>query len=351
LNFLSTVVIFSAGGTGAGKTTGLERLGEAGHRAQVIYDTNMSSVGSATRKIDQAIEAGKLVRVVYTYRDPVEALTKGALPRAMRQEAEHGTGRTVPLSDHATTHEGSRNTATALIERYKDDPRVRFTIIDNSRGKGQSRVVPSIEDLPARDYNSVREELRTALEDEYSAGRISEAVYRGFRGADQEVPRGLEEIRPGSGRQPQSRGPREQVTAADRAAVADPQTREAALRGAVANDLNGDPVNVEPLFELDAATRTKPIEQTLDQLRRGDSLPAQAVDEIIEAADEPAVTEQLAELEQSIKDFEREITLDESTLPEDIRAEIDEARALEQEAGTFAETARMISACAMRASI
>ena len=34
-----------------------------------------------------------------------------------------------------------------------------------------------------------------------------------------------------------------------------------------------------------------------------------------------------------------------------IRAEIDEARALEQEAGTFAETARMISACAMRASI
>lgn len=139
-------------------------------------------------------------------------------------------------------------------------------------------------------------------------------------------------------------------SAAGRAAAAQPQTREAALRAAVANDLNGDPVNVEAVFELDAATRTKPIDQTLAQLRRGDTPPAAAADEIIEATEESAITEQLADLEQSLKDLEREVTLDETALPDDIRAEIDEAKAFEQEAGTMAQTARTLAACAMRAT-
>lgn len=242
------LVVFSAGGTGAGKTTGLDLLADVDptiKRAQIIYDTNMNTLASAAAKVDQALAAGKEVQIVYTWRDPVDALNKGALPRAMRM------GRTVPINEHAKTHVGAVSTIKALQERYANDPRVRIQVIDNSHGRGRARL-GNVEQLPGLEYTRVRDDLLANLEAERRAGRISEAVYRGTLGGEQ--PPGA--VRPNRAvdrrePQPQDRGQGLNPllpTAAERADLATPEVREAALRAAVGQAVTGDPINVDPIL-------------------------------------------------------------------------------------------------------
>jgi len=70
-------VLFTGGGTGAGKTTSLgETLPNVARQAEIVYDTNMNKLESARKKIDQALEAGRKVDLVYTYRDPFKYLFK-----------------------------------------------------------------------------------------------------------------------------------------------------------------------------------------------------------------------------------------------------------------------------------
>jgi hypothetical protein len=174
------LVVFSSGGTGAGKSVGLKASGIA-DRAQIVYDTNMNRLESATQKIDQALAAGKDVEVFYTFRDPIEALRNGALTRAMRQEAAFGSGRTVPLNEHIATHTGARDVIEQIAAHYAGDDRVRIRVLDNSHGKGGSRITP-LREIPKLDqaHNQLHEEARRVLDEELAAGRISEAVYRGF---------------------------------------------------------------------------------------------------------------------------------------------------------------------------
>lgn len=170
------LVLFTAGGTGAGKSSSLK--GAAGqalqNAADIIYDTNMNKLESAVQKIEQALASGRSVSIVYTYRDPVEALVAGALPRAMRM------GRTVPLNAHAETHIGVSKVIRQLQQKYANDPRVYIMVVDNSRGLNKSEVV-NLDDLPTVEDNQLEVKLNEALKSEYQAGRISEAVYNGTR--------------------------------------------------------------------------------------------------------------------------------------------------------------------------
>lgn len=205
-------VVFTAGGTGAGKSTAIAALSEASEdlrRAQIVYDTNMNKLDSAVTKIEQALAANKSVKIMYVQRDAVEALTHGALPRAMRM------GRTVPLLEHAKTHAGSAAVIRELAERYRKDPRVDIQVIDNTRGKGQVRL-GSIDSVKPREYNSLVGELHAALETERQAGRISEAVYRGtLDGFNPDtglqvgggISRERQTARPGDGGQPEPANP------------------------------------------------------------------------------------------------------------------------------------------------
>lgn len=172
------LVLFTAGGTGAGKSSSLRNAqGQALlNAADIIYDTNMNTLDSAVQKIEQALQSGRSVAVVYTYRDPVESLTGGALPRAMRM------GRTVPLNAHAQTHTGVSKVIRQLVEKYGNDPRsnVRVFAVDNTRGPNNSTMV-KLDDLPQVEENGLEDKLYAALETEYQAGRISEAVYNGTR--------------------------------------------------------------------------------------------------------------------------------------------------------------------------
>jgi hypothetical protein len=179
------LVLFTAGGTGAGKTTGLQeaaKVSQGVKNAEIVYDTNMNSFESSNKKIQQALEAGRNVGIVYTYRDPVEALENGALKRATRMEAEMGTGRTVPIDEHFKTHAGAREVMDQLQAKYGDDHRFHLMVIDNSRGPGNAQVVSGLDKLPRFDHTEIRKGLNDALENAYRTGKISQAVYDGTRG-------------------------------------------------------------------------------------------------------------------------------------------------------------------------
>ena len=73
---MDNTVVFTAGGTGAGKTTALEavkNISESVKRAEMVYDTNMNKFETSDKKIQQALRANRKVSIIYTYRDPVEA--------------------------------------------------------------------------------------------------------------------------------------------------------------------------------------------------------------------------------------------------------------------------------------
>ena len=144
----------------------------------MIYDTNMNTFKSADDKIKQALDAGRDVRIFYTYRDPIESLTEGALTRASKMEKNFGSGRTVPLSEHLKTHIGSRNTIDELASKYKDNPNVQITAINNSLGKGNAKRI-ELSDLPKLNEKEIRKKLNDALEK--SKSNISEAIYRGTK--------------------------------------------------------------------------------------------------------------------------------------------------------------------------
>jgi hypothetical protein len=175
------VVIFTAGGTGAGKTTGLnilQKIDPKAAKAEMVYDTNMGSFDSADKKIRQALDANRRVSILYTYRDPVEALENGALKRAKSMEEKLGTGRTAPLSEHAKTHLGSRQVIEQLMAKYKKNDKVQIRVIDNSRGPGNA-ALSRLDNLPKHNENDVRRGLRDALERAKKSGSISDAIYRG----------------------------------------------------------------------------------------------------------------------------------------------------------------------------
>lgn len=177
-------VIFTSGGTGAGKTSGLEaamKMDPKITRARAFYDSNLASLDSAVRRIEAVKKSGNQAHVLHTYREPVQAWTDGVLKRATKQENKFGTGRTVPMDVHAATHANSNRVIHALASRYAGDDQVKITVVDNSHGKGGARVIP-VEQLPVLDYNTIRSKLNDATESEHVAGRISDATYRGVRG-------------------------------------------------------------------------------------------------------------------------------------------------------------------------
>jgi hypothetical protein len=179
---LENTVVFTAGGTGAGKTSAIKRASQeasdAINNAEMIYDTNMNTFKSADDKIKQALDAGRNVQIFYTYRDPVTSLTEGALTRASKMEKNFGSGRTVPLSEHLKTHIGSQKTIKELAAKYKDNDNVIIRAIDNSKGVEDVKYM-DINKIPKFNETELRKKLNEALEK--SKSNISEAIYKGTK--------------------------------------------------------------------------------------------------------------------------------------------------------------------------
>jgi hypothetical protein len=182
-------VVFTAGGAGAGKTTSIRKFANWWHTvdsAEIVYDTTLGSYSSAVRGISLALATGRMVSIIFVYRDPVAALVAGVLPRA------RSTGRSVPLYAILYTHLGSVQTIAKLAEAYKNEPHVAIAIIDNRDGPGDA-VQADLEFVRrmSRKYSreSLREALSSALEDAYEKSKkggknaVSETLYRAIKRA------------------------------------------------------------------------------------------------------------------------------------------------------------------------
>ena len=181
-------VVFTAGGAGVGKTTSIQQVsGLAGmlDAAEIVYDTTLSDFRSVMDRIKQGVAAGRVVSIIFLYRDPIESLVGGVLPRAERM------GRTLPLDVFLDTHMGAAEVLEKIAQTYKGDDRVAIAIIDNSRGRGKAaRSNIAFVKSAAGKYR--REELKAtlsaALDEAYEKGKrgekggISEAVYRAIKG-------------------------------------------------------------------------------------------------------------------------------------------------------------------------
>jgi hypothetical protein len=178
-------VLFTAGGAGAGKTSSIKShptQTEILNRAQIVFDGTMRPAVSAIKKVDQVLAAGKSVHIIYTHREPGDAFTSGVLHRATDQEKALGSGRTVPLAEFAAQHSSVQDSMKQLREKYKNDPRVEMTVMDNSHGHGNSRKA-DLEALPgAPDRDTLKTHLQGLLEKAHDSGAISDRIYKATKG-------------------------------------------------------------------------------------------------------------------------------------------------------------------------
>jgi hypothetical protein len=132
----------------------------------------MNWLVSTIKKIENALQYSMKVSIQYVYRDPVEAFLYGMLPRAERM------WRSVPITEHIATHNGSYKTIMQLLDIFWGHPNIDIEIIDNTGDKGMAHYVEPIELKSLRRiYLDLESTLRIALEKEYRDGKISERVY------------------------------------------------------------------------------------------------------------------------------------------------------------------------------
>ena len=179
------VVAFMAGGGGAGKSTAEDLASKELKSAHTVLDGTLSSYEKAKRNVETAMKAGNKVRIVYVYRDPVEALRNGVLTRAERM------GRTVTIDALVKGHAGSSTVVRKLQEEFGDNPMFKLIVIDNSRGQGNAKIA-NLSDITPVIQSGLKERLQNATESEFQKGRIGETVYRATtasypdtRGSDQ----------------------------------------------------------------------------------------------------------------------------------------------------------------------
>ena len=169
------MVLFTAGGTGAGKTTAIrftrETEGLLTH-ARVIYDSNFNSLPSARGKVELAIEAGATAVVIFVHRHPVEAYLEGVLPRALEE------GRTVCIAAHLRMHRDSLKTFLRVHRAFAANPRAAFMVLNNT-GHETEAFPSDITYLQGVNYKQedVFKAIKEGLEDAYRQGKISQDLY------------------------------------------------------------------------------------------------------------------------------------------------------------------------------
>lgn len=169
--------IHIAGGTGAGKTTGLRQHMNTLRDAHVILDSNLAGAKSAIRKLNKAKESGLRTEIIYVFADPVESGVR-AVRRSQRKANDAGieVGRTVPIDQHAITHARSR---AAVIEASQATD-TETLVLMNTGAKGDPITVGNLRDVPVVDEANVVKSLVSRVLEELENGNINAGTARGF---------------------------------------------------------------------------------------------------------------------------------------------------------------------------
>lgn len=168
-----------AGGSGVGKTSAVKNVNQLKNtmrNSAMIFDGNLSTMKSAEKVIKEAEAAGKIVNLVYTYRDPTDSIVNGVVKRMLTNAEEKG--RLVPTKVVANNHIGSWEVIKQLHERGYD-----IAFIDNSLGPNNAKLV-SYEDLAKKIKYPSEPRLRQAFNREvkklYDTRQITKKQYEGY---------------------------------------------------------------------------------------------------------------------------------------------------------------------------
>ena len=159
-------LIFSGGGTGAGKTTSIKMLEPALANVEIIYDTTLSDLNFSVELIERSLKSGRAVTVIYIYREPLEAFVNGVLPRAAK------TGRTVGCPFHVFTHVTARKVMDQLEARYAKDPRFELIAIDIWRGADQQWLV-ALNTIPYPQGARLGAQINSEIDKAKFAGKLN----------------------------------------------------------------------------------------------------------------------------------------------------------------------------------
>jgi hypothetical protein len=187
--------LFTAGGTGAGKTTAIRTSSQTSgliSGAAIIYDSNFNSLSSAKAKVMLALEAGLRVIVIFVHRHPVEAYLEGVLPRALVE------GRTVSIEGHLRMHRDALKAFLRCQRSFAENPQAAFLVLNNTGHEAEAfpsdiAYLKSVQYPQEELFNVIKEGLDHA----YRQGKISEALYVASCGHESDRPDQPEE---GAGR-------------------------------------------------------------------------------------------------------------------------------------------------------
>lgn len=176
-------VFFTAGGAGAGKTTAINQgSGTTFSKKDIVYDGTLRPASSAEKKIQQALDAGKIVAVWYVHRGVEDAFVDGVLPRAMKPESQGG-GRTVRIDEIAKQYTSVLDSMKTLQAKFGSNPNFELSVVDNSRGAGRA-IVSSLDKLTPeiRTPTAVTMALKQRLDEAYKNGTVSRKIYKATLG-------------------------------------------------------------------------------------------------------------------------------------------------------------------------
>ena len=171
----NNTVLFTAGGSGSGKTVavaGLSSEEKAGY--SIILDSTFS-YQSVPEDVKKALDNGYKVEIVYTLREPTASWTQGVLPRTKTE------GRIVSEAYFLKTHQAAKDQVLAEYEKYKDNPNVLFDFRDNREG-GNLDSVP-VETVRTFSYNEneVAQTIALATEKAYEQKQLTKEQYEAIK--------------------------------------------------------------------------------------------------------------------------------------------------------------------------
>jgi len=169
-------VSFYAGGSGAGKTSTIDKIfPDLGKKSDAIMDGNLSNYEKAQKQIDQLLTDGKSVDVVYVYRGPEDAWN-GVIHRMLHNEKE--MGRLVPMSTFLKNTEGSYNTIKSLYRAgYDKLQNVKVSIMDNSLGSGKAQIMSRAKFNSITFPKNLEEKCKAITKGYYDRGEITLEQY------------------------------------------------------------------------------------------------------------------------------------------------------------------------------
>ena len=151
-----SLVVFTAGGSGSGKSTAIGKL--LGTKdAEITLDGTFSKLDKARERVRAALDSGRRVEIRYVYRSPENA-AQTAIRRAI------SSGRAVPTTVLAENHVDSLATVRAIAEEFKGDKRVSVVAIYNNTNSLDDAYVTDIQHIPEVYYDDAKRTFDAAVE-------------------------------------------------------------------------------------------------------------------------------------------------------------------------------------------